>query len=114
VTRSRTFRRIMHNQNISAWQSRRHLREVALTPAHDPALRDSDPDVRIALRKALGTLTPKQRAVTRDRHHRRCLPRQLQGVVAVSALDGTYRGLDLPGFDPAAYLKDICAAGCGS
>jgi RNA polymerase sigma-70 factor (sigma-E family) len=56
-------RRIMHNQNISVWRSRRHLREVALTPAHDPALRDTDPDLRIALRRALGTLTPKQRAV---------------------------------------------------
>jgi hypothetical protein len=26
-------------------------------------------------------------------------------VMAVSALDGTYRGLDLPGFDPAAYFR---------
>jgi hypothetical protein len=33
------------------------------------------------------------------------LPFNHRGVVAVSALDGTYRGLDLPGFDPAAYFR---------
>jgi RNA polymerase sigma-70 factor (sigma-E family) len=56
-------RRIMHNQNISTWRSRRHLREVALSPGHEPPMPDNDPDLRIALRRALGTLTPKQRAV---------------------------------------------------
>ena len=56
-------RRIMYHQNISTWRSRRHVREVALGPTHDPAARESDADLRITLRQALATLTPKQRAV---------------------------------------------------
>lgn len=55
-------RRIMHNQHISSWRKRR-FREVTLAPAHDPAASDSDVDLRVALRHALTTLTPKQRAV---------------------------------------------------
>jgi hypothetical protein len=38
----------MYNQNISAWRSRRHLREVALTAAHDPTLRETDEGVVIS------------------------------------------------------------------
>lgn len=56
-------RRIMYHQNISTWRTRRHLREVAIPPTHDPAAREADPDLRITLRQALAALTPKQRAV---------------------------------------------------
>ena len=57
-------RRVMANENISGWRRRRHVREVPLESYGDgPAAPDGDPDLRLALHRALSRLTPKQRTV---------------------------------------------------
>lgn len=57
-------RRIMANENVSGWRRRRHVRELPLERYSDgvPA-QETDPDLRLVLRRALAELTPKQRTV---------------------------------------------------
>lgn len=55
-------RRILYTQNISWWRSRRHVREHGLG-GYDAPAPPTDPDLRIALERALAQLTTRQRTV---------------------------------------------------
>jgi RNA polymerase sigma factor (sigma-70 family) len=77
-------RRIMHHENISVWRRTRRVREVALTGAEDSAAADNDPDTRVVLKRALGTLTPKQRAVVVLRFYEDLTEVQTASVLGVS------------------------------
>lgn len=55
-------RRILYTQNISWWRRRRHVAEQPLG-AHDLPAPAADPDLRLSLAQALGTLTTRQRTV---------------------------------------------------
>ncbi|HEX4977702.1 MAG TPA: SigE family RNA polymerase sigma factor [Nocardioides sp.] len=77
-------RRILHHEHVSGWRRRRHLQEVALTEGADRAAPDSDPDARLALKAALATLTPKQRAVVVLRFYEDLTEVQAAAVLGVS------------------------------
>jgi len=56
-------RRILYTENISRWRRRRHVVE-AFQPTYDgPAVPVDDPDVHVALERALAELTWRQRTV---------------------------------------------------
>jgi RNA polymerase sigma-70 factor (sigma-E family) len=57
-------RRILYTENISWWRRRRRLVvEAAPVRAEEPAGHGTDVDLQVALERALGLLTAKQRAV---------------------------------------------------
>jgi RNA polymerase sigma-70 factor (sigma-E family) len=55
-------RRIMYNENVSRWRGRR-LREIATAELPEPAAAGPDVDTKVALHRALQTLTPRQRTM---------------------------------------------------
>lgn len=57
-------RRILYTENISRWRWRRRRVAESFQPEYDaPAVLGNDPDVHVALERALAELTLRQRAV---------------------------------------------------
>ncbi len=57
-------RRILYTEHVSSWRrTRRQLREVPAATLPDRPTEPADPDLRLALQRALSLLTPKQRTV---------------------------------------------------
>lgn len=77
-------RRILHHEHVSTWRRHRHVHEVALTESDDRAAPANDPDARLALRTALATLTPKQRAVVVLRFYEDLTEVQAAAVLGVA------------------------------
>jgi RNA polymerase sigma-70 factor (sigma-E family) len=55
-------RRIMYNENVSRWR-RRRVAEFATSPLPEQPTADADVDTKLELRRALQTLTPRQRTM---------------------------------------------------
>ena len=63
-------RRILYTENVSWWRRRRRLVvEAAQVRAEEPAGPGTDIDLQVALERALGLLTAKQRAVLVQRYY---------------------------------------------
>ncbi len=76
-------RRTMYHHQVSSWRRRRGVREHALE-GYDAADRSLDPDMRLSVRDALATLTPKQRTVLVLRFFEDLTEQQTGDVLGVS------------------------------
>lgn len=75
-------RTIIVRDNVSWW--RRHRREVATGEAREAAAVSSDPETALVVRRSLGRLTPRQRAVVVLRHFDDLTERETADILGVS------------------------------
>ncbi|HET7735185.1 MAG TPA: SigE family RNA polymerase sigma factor [Nocardioidaceae bacterium] len=105
-------RRILHNEGVSMWR-RRKLQEVPLEyGAHRPGPAE-DSDLRISLRDALTTLTPRQRSVIVLRYYDDLTEVQTAAVLDIAP--GTVKSMTREAFaklrQNAPHLADLITAG---
>jgi RNA polymerase sigma-70 factor (sigma-E family) len=107
-------RRILHHENISTWRRRRNLVEVAISEYVDEGTAaQPDLDLRLALKRALNTLTAKQRAVVVLRFYDDLTEVQAAAVLGISAstVKSTTRQALARLRETAPHLADLITVG---
>ena len=105
-------RRILHNEGVSLWR-RRKVQEVPLEYGAHASGPTSDSDLRLSLRDALTTLTPRQRSVIVLRFYDDLTEVQTAAVLDISP--GTVKSTTREALDKlsrnAPHLADLITTG---
>lgn len=105
-------RRILHNEGVSMWR-RRKVREVPLELVAHRSSPSEDADLRLALRDALRTLTPRQRSVIVLRYFDDLTEVQAAAILDISP--GTVKSTTRVALDrlrkSAPHLADLITTG---
>ena len=107
-------RRILYTENVSWWRRRRRLVvEAAPVRAEEPAGPGTDIDLQVALERALGLLTAKQRAVLVLRYYEDLSEAGAARVlgVGVGTVKSTHRRALLRLRAVAPHLGDLIGVG---
>jgi RNA polymerase sigma-70 factor (sigma-E family) len=107
-------RRILYTENVSWWRRRRRLVvEAAQVRAEEPAGPGTDIDLQVALERALGLLTTKQRAVLVLRYYEDLSEAGAARVlgVGVGTVKSTHRRALLRLRAVAPHLGDLIGVG---
>jgi RNA polymerase sigma-70 factor (sigma-E family) len=107
-------RRILYTENVSWWRRRRRLVvEAAQVRAEEPAGPGTDIDLQVALERALGLLTAKQRAVLVLRYYEDLSEAGAARVlgVGVGTVKSTHRRALLRLRAVAPHLGDLIGVG---